>query len=146
MNSEANEREAGREGPNSADGARPTTDGARSKTDGARRGAEGDSRASADVATDSGYVHRPDEATARVPNATGPVRGEGMGRRGWVLVGAVVLCTLVIPSLIYLRPSVPTQTGWGFFATMLVLPMFPAVLLGLIAVWSMKAGGTDRER
>jgi hypothetical protein len=69
---------------------------------------------------------------------------EGFGRAGWVLVAAVVVSTLLIPGVIYLFPAVPTGLGFTFFATYLALPMVPAVLLGLVAVWSMTAA-TRRE-
>jgi len=70
---------------------------------------------------------------------TGKPSGEGFGREGWILVAGVVLCFLVIPGFIYLNPTAPAQIGWTFFATFLVLPLIPAVLLGLLAVWSMQA-------
>ena len=63
--------------------------------------------------------------------------GEGLGRQGWVLVVAVVVAVLVVPSLVYLRPSV---SGYHYRTVMLVLPMVPAVVLGLVAVWSMRVG------
>jgi len=68
------------------------------------------------------------------------------GRRGWLLVAAVVLATLVIPGIIYLRPATPADMGLSFIAAMLVLPLVPALLLGLTAVWSMTtAARSDRE-
>ena len=70
---------------------------------------------------------------------TGKPSAEGFGRSGWILVAGVVLCFLVIPGFIYLNPTAPAQIGWTFFATFLVLPLIPAVLLGLLAVWSMQA-------
>jgi hypothetical protein len=104
-----------------------------------------------DAGGTTGYVHRPDGTQPAPQAATGSGTGASdapeMGVRGWVLVGVVVLCVLVIPGVIYLRPSAPTRIGWGFFATMLALPMLPALLLGATAVWSMTAGhtGDDRE-
>jgi len=65
--------------------------------------------------------------------------GEGFDRHGWVLVAGVVACFLVVPGLIYLRPAIPAAAGLPFFATFLILPLVPAVLLGLLAVWSMRA-------
>ena len=62
---------------------------------------------------------------------------EGLGRQGWVLVVAVVLAVLVVPLTVYLRPGVG---GAHYRTAMLVLPMLPAVLLGLVAVWSMRVG------
>jgi hypothetical protein len=83
--------------------------------------------------TDGGYVHRPSES---VDDSSEPT---GFGRKGWLLVGAVVFSTLLVPGLIYLRPAGPARLGFGFRAAMLVLPLLPAVLLGLVAVWSMTA-------
>ena len=95
-----------------------------------------------DTETD-GYVHEPDRSDADKTASTGPYtgkpEGEGFGKQGWVLVAAVVVCFLVIPGVIDLNPTAPAQLGWTFFATFLVLPLIPALLLGLIAVWSMQA-------
>jgi len=62
----------------------------------------------------------------------------GLGWVGWVLVAAVVLAVLVIPGAIYLWPAGGTVLGAHYRTAMLVLPMVPAVLLGVVAVWSMK--------
>jgi hypothetical protein len=51
--------------------------------------------------------------------------------RGWLLVGVVVVCFLLIPGIILLRPIRVV----GFRTTYLVLPLLPAVLLGATAVW-----------
>lgn len=100
---------------------------------------------------DGGYVHRPagDASEESVAADAGPP-GEtdsagttpeptGFGRAGWLLVIAVVGCFLVIPGIIYLNPTVPARAGLPFFATFLVLPLIPALGLGLLAVWSMQA-------
>ena len=51
--------------------------------------------------------------------------------RGWVLVGVIALCFLVIPAtILYLPPVRPYKFAY------LVLPMIPAILLGATAVWS----------
>ncbi|UPV75087.1 hypothetical protein M0R89_03225 [Halorussus limi] len=51
--------------------------------------------------------------------------------RGWVLVGVVVLCFVVVPAtILYLPPVRPFRFAY------LVLPMIPALLLGATAVWS----------
>jgi len=63
---------------------------------------------------------------------------EGLGRAGWVLVVAVVVAVLVIPGLIYLWPAGGRVLGGTYRTAMLVLPMVPALILGLIAVWSMR--------
>lgn len=70
---------------------------------------------------------------------------DGFGTRGWVLVGAVVLATVVVPGTIYALPALPADAGLPFLVAMLVLPLVPAVLLGAAAVWSMSlaAGSAD---
>ena len=93
---------------------------------------------------DSGYIHRPDgvdsvDSPVDEEPYTGKADGEGFGEQGWLLVAGVVVCFLVIPGVIYLFPAAPAQLGWTFFATFLALPLVPAVLLGLLAVWSMQA-------
>ncbi|WP_380679226.1 hypothetical protein [Salinigranum sp. GCM10025319] len=110
--------------------------------------------------TDEGYVHRPDERNeagaageddptedgvdssgqSREDGASLPgSEPDGFGDRGWVLVASVVLAFLVIPGIIYLRPALPGEAGVPFVVAMLILPLVPAVLLGLTAVWSMAA-------
>ena len=66
---------------------------------------------------------------------------DGLGRAGWVLVAVVVIAFLVIPGIIYVRPTAPGELGFRFLAAMLVLPFLPALLLGVTAVWSLVAGG-----
>ncbi|MFB6096256.1 MAG: hypothetical protein ABEJ74_02575 [Haloferacaceae archaeon] len=91
-------------------------------------------------AEDGGYVHRPEGSTE--PASEGGAE-DGFGRRGWILVGVVFLATIVVPGIIYLFPAVPGEAGLPFIAAMLVLPMLPAVVLGLAAVWSMTAANPD---
>ena len=98
-------------------------------------------------AADEGYVHQPD-AAASPTNAeadASDVAATTTGVRGWALVGVVVTCFLVIPGIIYLRPAAPGRLGVSFFVAMLVLPMLPAVLLGLTAVWSMRGPREERD-
>jgi hypothetical protein len=85
-------------------------------------------------ADDAAEDDRPTDADPATPPA--PDHG-GLGRQGWVLVVAVVLAVLVVPLTVYLRPGVG---GAHYRTAMLVLPMLPAVLLGLVAVWSMHVG------
>jgi hypothetical protein len=109
--------------------------------------------------TDEGYVHRPDagdtadaaESVADSDSDAGPESDAeeraplpgpeptGFGDRGWVLVATVILSFLVIPGIIYLRPALPGEAGLSFIVAMLVLPLVPALLLGITAVWSMAA-------
>lgn len=101
-------------------------------TDGATRDAS--------TADGDGYVHRPAETTPSDPD---DVADATAGVRGWVLVGVVVTCFLVVPGVIYLRPAAPGQFGLTFLAAMLALPMLPALILGLTAVWSMQGPRDD---
>lgn len=99
---------------------------------------------------DGGYVHRPDEwdGDDRAEPAPDPAdeEGEDLGRAGWVLVAVVVFAFLVVPGIIYLRPTGPAELGFDFLAAMLVLPFLPAILLGITAVWSLAVGrGEGRE-
>lgn len=56
--------------------------------------------------------------------------------RGWLLVGAVFVAFLVVPGLIYLYPRAPSNLGLSFWDAYLVLPMIPALILGILAVWA----------
>jgi hypothetical protein len=56
--------------------------------------------------------------------------------RGWALVGAIFVAFVVVPGIIYLYPHAPSTVGLSFWDTYLVLPMIPAVILGLLAVWA----------
>jgi hypothetical protein len=106
---------------------------------------------------DRGYVHRPGDADGRPstgdetseaaaespePSGTEPA---GFGSRGWVLVGVLVVCTLVVPGVIYLRPGILAAVGIPYVASLLVLPLLPAAVLGLTAVWAMTAATRGEE-
>jgi hypothetical protein len=106
-----------------------------------------------DESGSEGYVHRPGNATAAAGSdeTTTTERQEdtesttdAFGAKGWVLVGILVVSVLVIPGIIYLYPAAPSEAGLSFVAAMLVLPMVPAVLLGLAAVWSMTAATREK--
>lgn len=56
--------------------------------------------------------------------------------RGWVLVAGIAVCFLVIPGVILAYPYVGQQLGLSFYDTYLALPMIPAVVLALLAVWA----------
>lgn len=100
----------------------------------------------------AGYVHRPGNSagsatSAAADPATASPDGDtdGFGARGWVLVGSLVVSVLIVPGVIYLYPTAPGDAGLSFVAAMLALPMVPAVLLGLTAVWSMTAASHDER-
>jgi len=105
--------------------------------------ADADADDHAGEGTDGGYVHVPDEgdgsgAAGRTASESEPA-ADGFGRTGWVLTAVLFTCVLVIPGVIYAYPYVPGVFGFSFFSTYLALPLVPAVLLGLVAVWSMTA-------
>jgi hypothetical protein len=105
-----------------------------------------------------GYVHEPDaDGDAPSGESTGPAsdaagdRGPGTDEevhvhpdevdrefdwRGWMLVGAVFVAFLLIPGIIYAYPYAPTVFGLTFWDTYLALPMIPAIVLGILAVWA----------
>ncbi|WP_435075368.1 hypothetical protein [Halorubrum sp. HHNYT27] len=101
------------------------------------------SETDADGTTDGGYVHVPggDDGERSVTEES---TTDGFGRRGWALTAVLFTCVLVIPGIIYLNPYAAGWFGLPFFATYLALPLVPAVLLGLVAVWSMTAATRDR--
>ena len=104
---------------------------------------------------DDGYVHRPGngDVSTRTADGDAPAAGasgasadpEGFGSRGWVLVGVLVVCMLVVPGIIYLRPGLLSAVGIPYIASLLVLPLAPAVVLGLTAVWAMTAATRGEE-
>ncbi len=107
---------------------------------------------------DTGYVHRPGDGDASAGAAIDSgARGseaasdaedastDGFGARGWVLVGVLVLCTLVIPGVIYVRPGVLSAIGIPYIVSLLVLPLLPAAALGLTAVWAMTVATHGEE-
>ena len=112
--------------------------------------------ATADGTTDGGYVHVPgaDEGADATdsdgdgsgdPTAADEPAADGFGREGWALTAAIFTCALVIPGIIYVYPYAAGWFGLPFFATYLALPLVPALLLGLVAVWSMTAATADDE-
>jgi len=72
---------------------------------------------------------------------------EEMDYHGWVLVGLVVVCFLVIPTMILYIPQATgliESLGVSRRQAYLALPMIPAILLGVTAVWA--ALRTQRTR
>ena len=132
-----------------------------SETDAGEDGATGgsdataDADATADGTTDGGSVHVPgaDDGADAADSGGGPrsstsddePAADGFGRKGWALTAAIFTCALVIPGIIYVYPYAAGWFGLPFFATYLALPLVPALLLGLVAVWSMTAATADGE-
>lgn len=69
-------------------------------------------------------------------DATNPADDDLSPRQGWLLVGALALAGLVIPAIIYAEATDLGVLGLPYWHTLVALPMIPAVLLGLIGVWS----------
>jgi len=132
--------------------------------------ADADTVADADAAaagshpeSSNGYVHTPGEAgattsTGSEPTGAGssgsdtggsagtdpaPSETDEFGLAGWLLTGMLAVCMLIIPGVIYLYPYVLGSLGLSFFGTYLVLPLIPAAVLGVVAVWSMTAATHD---
>jgi hypothetical protein len=57
-------------------------------------------------------------------------------KRGWTLVAAVFVAFVVVPGIIFAYPYVGTRLGLSFWDTYLALPMVPAIVLGVLAVWA----------
>lgn len=71
-----------------------------------------------------GYVYEPG-----VEPTTSPADRE-FDWKGWTLVGIIVFTFLVAPAIILFHPP----DALPFFVAYLVLPLLPAVLLGIVAV------------
>ena len=96
------------------------------------------------MSTDSdGYANAVTEADDADAESEPEPEPQGFGRKGWVLTAALIICVLVIPAIIYVYPYAAGSFGRTFFVTYLILPLVPAVLLGLIAVWSMSEAHPD---
>lgn len=71
----------------------------------------------------------PDAETATVAS---PDRADReFGARGWILVGVIAFAFLGCPLAIVLWPP-----GYSYLFALLILPLAPAVLLALTAVWA----------
>lgn len=57
-------------------------------------------------------------------------------KRGWTLVAAVFVSFVVVPGIIFVYPYLGTRLGLSFWDTYLALPMVPAIVLGVLAVWA----------
>jgi len=108
-----------------------------------------DPDADPDESTAAGRVRAPDatadpdtaesEAEVAATPDTAETEADGFGWRGWALTAVLFCCVLVIPGIIYVYPYAAGALGFPFLATFLALPLVPALLLGLVAVWSMTA-------
>jgi hypothetical protein len=104
------------------------------------------------VATDPGaddsQSARVDETGAGPPGDESPpgapdeTSGDGLGWQGWVLVGGLVVAMVLVPWAIVFLPTIQGalgSLGLGLRDAYLVLPMIPALGLGVLAVWAAVA-------
>jgi len=96
----------------------------------------GEGRSADDEGSDGSgeAVPRNDPSPGR-SDLTVPER-ERFGLRGWVLVFVLLVAFLVVPAVIVFVP----RAALPFEVAFLILPLIPAVVLGVIAVWSALAG------
>ena len=95
--------------------------------------------------SDTERSHGPDGEQVRRPSEDGgaSIEADGFGAKGWALTAVLFVSVIVIPGIIYVYPYAAGGLGFTFFATYLALPLVPAALLGLVAVWSMTAATAD---
>jgi len=95
--------------------------------------------------SDTERSHGPDGEQVRQPSEDGgaSIEADGFGAKGWALTAVLFVSVVVIPGIIYVYPYAAGGLGFTFFATYLALPLVPAALLGLVAVWSMTAATAD---
>ncbi|MFB6300970.1 MAG: hypothetical protein ABEH65_12000 [Halobacteriales archaeon] len=92
-------------------------------------GRQGDTDSEADdTASGDPYIHRPEGAEPLTTDT--PTEKREFGWDGWALVVGIVIAFLIVPALIYWRPP-----ALPFEVAFLILPLLPAVLLALLAVW-----------
>ena len=88
---------------------------------------------------DGGYVHDPsafdDDGSREDDWVDEPAHPDAVDRefdwRGWVLVGVIVFAFIISPAAIMLWPP---DVAYRF--ALLILPLVPAVLLAVTAVWA----------
>ena len=81
------------------------------------------------------YVHTPDGEEA----AEGQPDDREFGWRGWLLVAWLFVSLFVVPGLLFYIPQAGVFTkslGLGYRDAFLVLPLLPALGLGVLAVWA----------
>jgi len=89
---------------------------------------------------------RAPEAERTTPDGRTADQPTSLGWRGWVLVGALVVSFLVVPWAIILLPRAQGflgSVGLGWRDAYLVLPLIPALGLGVLAVWAAVAARRD---
>ena len=89
------------------------------------------------------YVHDPESFEDRPRSEYDAVAARADERefdwRGWVLVGIIVVAFLVVPTVILALPyagGTLAALGLTWRDTFLVLPLAPALALGVAAIWA----------
>lgn len=109
--------------------------------------------------SDEGYVREPDEMTTSTGSdeastdtsrSSADVSADGdaepareFGLRGWILVGWLVVALVVVPAYLYFYPRADATLslfGLGYRDTFLFVPLLPALVLGVLAVWAATRG------
>ena len=104
-------------------------------------GGDTDVEAAGPVAADpDGRQRRPESAAAHDRDPDPAARRTPTERtfdwRGRMLVAAIAVCFLLVPGAILAYPHVGHRLGLSFYHTYLALPMIPAVVLAILAVWA----------
>ncbi|MFB6295717.1 MAG: hypothetical protein ABEH66_02615 [Halobacteriales archaeon] len=73
------------------------------------------------------------DAYVHDPGGEPPPEEREFGRQGWLLVAGILLALVVVPLAIYLNARGVVALPFRF--SFLVLPLLPAILLALLAVW-----------
>jgi len=118
-------------------------DGDRQAPDSFDDGERGDTNADAagPVAPDAAGRQRPPGSAAAHDRDADPAVHRTPAERtfdwhGRVLVAAIAVCFLLVPGVILAYPYVGHRLGLSFYHTYLALPMIPAVVLAILAVWA----------
>jgi hypothetical protein len=81
----------------------------------------------------------PAEPAPSPESPTEPEDSDGLGRHGWVLVGGLLVAMVLVPWAVVFLPQMQGflgSLGLGVRDAYLVLPMVPALGLGILAVWA----------
>jgi uncharacterized protein YqhQ len=85
--------------------------------------------------TDGGYTYRPGVDDPYIREQQIEPGEREFDRRGWVLVATILLAFVVAPLVIYLLPHLMAE-NFSYLMALIVIPLVPAVLLGVVAVWA----------
>lgn len=75
----------------------------------------------------------------QTPRTRAPTPASGLGRVGWVLLGAIATALLGLPAALLLLPAsqgVLEAVGLTLQDAYLVVPLVGALLFGLVGVWA----------